>query len=101
MNIRYEAMKRSSTTDTWFTWYPVRLGTHGSGRCVWLRRVLRNRDLFETINKWIAWRLPKSLVYWCAIRLIAHSTTGKYSSQFVPELTCINALKTWENDNKL
>ena len=49
MNILYEAMKRCSTTDTWFAWYPVRLGTLRSGQCVWLRRVWRNRCAGVTI----------------------------------------------------
>jgi len=39
--------------------------------------------------------IPRSLVYFCAIRLIAHATQGKYSSQIVPELTAMDALKRW------
>lgn len=42
--------------------------------------------------------LPKTLVYWAAIRLIVHATTGKYSSQIVPDLTAMDALKRWEQD---
>lgn len=44
----------------------------------------------------IAWRLPKWLVYWCFIRVVAHATTGAYSSQIVPDLTAMDALKRWE-----
>ncbi len=44
----------------------------------------------------IAWAMPKWLVYFCAIRLIAHATTGEYGSTIVPELTGMDALKRWE-----
>jgi hypothetical protein len=39
--------------------------------------------------------LPRKLVYWAAIRLMTNATTGKYSNQVVPELTCLDALKRW------
>ena len=44
----------------------------------------------------IAWALPKRLAYWCAIRVIAHATQGEYSTQIVPELSAMDALKRWE-----
>lgn len=49
----------------------------------------------KKITQWLAWRLPKRLVYWASIRLIANATQGKYSSTVVPELTAIEALKRW------
>jgi len=39
--------------------------------------------------------LPRSLVKWAAIRLMVSATTGKYSSQIVPDLTVIDALRRW------
>jgi len=44
----------------------------------------------------IAWLLPREIVKWCAIRLISNATTGQYSSQVVPELSAMDALKRWE-----
>lgn len=44
---------------------------------------------------WIAWRLPRPLVMWASIRLGAHATQGSYSSQVVPELGFMDALKRW------
>jgi hypothetical protein len=44
----------------------------------------------------LAWILPKRLVYWCAIRVMAHATTGKHSNQVVPDLLVMDALKRWE-----
>lgn len=43
----------------------------------------------------IAWRLPRQLAYWCAIRVIAHATQGQYGSQVVPELYAMDALERW------
>ncbi len=47
----------------------------------------------------IAWLLPRRLVYFCAIRVNAHATTGIYSSQIVPELTAMDAVKRWGYSN--
>ena len=47
---------------------------------------------------WLAWRLPKRLVYFAAIRLGAHATGGEYSRQNVPELTVLDAIKRWDID---
>jgi hypothetical protein len=52
--------------------------------------------MLEKITMAIAWRLPRSLVYWCAIRLGAHATQGPYSNQEVLALNFVDALKRWE-----
>lgn len=39
--------------------------------------------------------LPKRVVHWCAIRVIAHATTGKYGNQIVCKLTAMDALDRW------
>jgi hypothetical protein len=43
----------------------------------------------------IAWHLPKELVKWCAVRLGAFASTGKYGNTNVPEMTFMDALKRW------
>ena len=45
---------------------------------------------------WLAYRLPRRLVMWCAIRVGAHATQGQYSSQIVPELGFMDAIKRWD-----
>jgi methylglyoxal synthase len=45
----------------------------------------------------VAWALPREVAYWAAIRLMAHATTGSYSSQVVPELTAMDALERWSD----
>jgi hypothetical protein len=44
----------------------------------------------------LAWKLPRRLVYWCGIRLMASATTGKYDTQVVPDLLAMDALKRWD-----
>ena len=43
----------------------------------------------------LVWKLPRAIVYWSAIRVSAHASTGQYSDQVVPELTVCDALKRW------
>ena len=43
MEILERAQLRPSKTDTWFAWYPVRVGAISTGPFVWLRKVWRNR----------------------------------------------------------
>lgn len=48
---------------------------------------------------WLIWRLPKRVIYWSAIRMLAVATTGKYSNQIVTELTALEALARWGYDS--
>lgn len=51
------------------------------------------------INKFyehISWYLPRKLVYYCAIRLIANATTWQFSRTIVPNLRALDAIKRWE-----
>lgn len=50
----------------------------------------------EKLCIWVAWRLPKALVMWCALRVIAYATQGQYGNTVVPDLTAMDALKRWE-----
>lgn len=52
--------------------------------------------MIDQICRWIAWKLPKRLVMWCAMRIGAHATTGKYSNQIVPQLFFMDAIERWE-----
>lgn len=46
----------------------------------------------------IAHLIPKCLVYWCAIRLMAHATQGEYGNTDVTKLDIMTALKRWETE---
>jgi hypothetical protein len=52
--------------------------------------------MIEALTIKLAWMLPRSLAYWCAIRVGAHATQGEWSNQEVPALTFMDALKRWE-----
>ena len=56
----------------------------------------RGMVMKEKLCIWLAWKLPRGLVYWCAIRLMAHATTGDYGHVIVPELLAMDALKRWD-----
>lgn len=50
----------------------------------------------ERLRMTIAWKLPRSIAYWAAIRVMANATTGRYGTTNPTELPCIEALKRWE-----
>lgn len=55
----------------------------------------------ERFKEWLAIKiaynfLPRRVIYWCAIRVAANATQGKWGSQVVPDLTAMDALQRWE-----
>jgi len=52
------------------------------------------------INFWyfIVSLLPKKLIYFCTLHLIAYCTTDEYSSTIVPDLTAMDAVKRYSDD---
>ena len=53
--------------------------------------VLRNR-----FWRWLAFKLPPTLVYHAAIRLVSWATVGEYGDTIVPELPAMEAIGRWE-----
>jgi hypothetical protein len=52
--------------------------------------------MMERLVQFVVWHLlPKPIVYWSAIRLIAHATTGEHGSTIVPDLKAMEALERW------
>jgi len=45
---------------------------------------------------WIAYKLPRKLVYFAVIRLGAEVTTGEWSNTVVPELSLMDAISRWD-----
>ena len=45
---------------------------------------------------WLAHKLPRRLVYFCAVRVAAYATTRQYASTIVPDLKALDALKRWD-----
>lgn len=52
--------------------------------------------MLDKIAMKIAWMLPRRIAYWCAVRVAAHATAGKWSTQDVPDLRVLDALTRWE-----
>lgn len=50
----------------------------------------------EKLAMWVSKRLPRRLVYWSAVRVLANATSGKYSNTEVPALTGMEALMRWK-----
>lgn len=44
---------------------------------------------------WLAWKLPRKLVYWAGIRLWAFGTTGPNRHIAASELTVDEAIRLW------
>ncbi len=49
-----------------------------------------------TLPQWIAWKLPRRVVYFAYIRLHAAATTGRFSNRTPDEVTWSEAVKAWE-----
>jgi hypothetical protein len=56
----------------------------------------RIKNLAEKFWMNLAWLLPKELVKWAAVRLIANATTGQFADTVVPELSAMDALQRWD-----
>jgi hypothetical protein len=68
----------------------------------WSPRMLKMRFKYgpwEKFLRWLSWRMPRKLVYWCAIRLMVHATGGRWESTNVPGLSITDALVRWEYPN--
>lgn len=43
----------------------------------------------------LAWAMPHDLVKWCALRMMAHATTGQWGHEVTPALLMTTALQRW------
>jgi len=44
---------------------------------------------------WLAWKLPKKLIYFCLLRAWAKATTGKYGKEDATKVTMDDAIRRW------
>ena len=49
----------------------------------------------ENMTMWVAWHLPKKLVYWCAMRVFSYATCGQYGHESPTDLLAMDAVKRW------
>ncbi len=53
-------------------------------------------SLLDKIYMFLAWHMPKRLIMWCAMRIGANATQGKYDTQIVPDLKFMDAIDRWK-----
>jgi len=56
----------------------------------------------SAIDMWfyIVRLLPRHVLYFSYLHILAHSTTGKYKDTNTTEITAMGALKRWSDDSK-
>lgn len=56
--------------------------------------------MYVNVWHWLAYRLPRELVYWVGIRLLIHAVSGKWSDEDASELTAWEVLDRWDERNE-
>lgn len=54
--------------------------------------------MLDNFFQWLAWKLPKRLAYWVAIRVATYaSATKELSHKEMGAITAFEAVQGWEN----
>lgn len=56
--------------------------------------------MIDRLVMWLAWRLPRELAYWAAIRVAAHATTGRYDNTDPGQLDVMEMLNRWSKPHE-
>ena len=60
-----------------------------------------NKYRLRKIKEWLAmkivWALPRYIIMWASVRMIAHATQGEYENTIAPELGAMEVLKRWSD----
>lgn len=54
--------------------------------------------MIERVANWIAWHLPKQVVYHALIRAWAHGTIHPYDDTIAPDITTSEIVSRWARD---
>lgn len=57
---------------------------------------LKFESRLDGLAMWLAWKLPRNVVKWCAVRVAVHGCTGKWADQSPPTITVAEMLDRWE-----
>lgn len=49
----------------------------------------------ERLLMWLAWHLPRRLVGWCYVRVLAEASTGPFSQKEMGTITATEAYLAW------
>jgi len=66
-----------------------------ASRVIFAQRVAWRRNR-ERLAMWVAWHLPRWLVMWCYIRVVAKGTTGEWDGTVPNQLNVMEALRRWD-----
>lgn len=69
-------------------------------RLFWLESRWKLSEWSGRLQMGVAFCLPRWLVFYAAIRLVSHATTGRYGCTVVPTLTLFDALDRWSQPNE-
>jgi hypothetical protein len=51
--------------------------------------------------RWLAWKMPRRLVFWCASRLFSHAAMDTKSGDEMVEMNWIDAIHKWNEQSRL
>lgn len=54
----------------------------------------------EKILTWIAWHLPRVVIYWAGVRLWTYASWGKWRNECPTSITISTALDRWKQSNE-
>jgi hypothetical protein len=69
-------------------------------RMLWFERKYLVEKQIDKVLRWIVWRMPRRMVMWAYVRVVAHATTGRHGDQIVPELLAMDALRRWDDESE-
>lgn len=53
-------------------------------------------EQIDRVVRSLAWKLPRRLVMWCFVRVVAHATAGEWGNSSPTEVNTMEALNRWE-----
>lgn len=55
-------------------------------------------EMLNRFCRWLSYRLPRRVAYFCAVRVFAFATSGKFDdgTLVVPDLPAMTALMRWD-----
>ena len=66
-------------------------------RVIWRYRHRWQRQRERTVM-WLAWHLPRWLVTWAYVRVVANGTTGEYDGTVPYHLDVMECLRRWDGE---
>lgn len=68
----------------------------------WLTPIHLKYEIKRRLEKmliWFVWRLPRTLVKWCTVRVFAHATTHPYGDTHPDDVGYSTVMKRWEHNH--